>query len=298
MITQHSLNCPICNQALDKIASFPNNRDVYVCKKCGLRRLLPLPSKQNLTNLYGRKKYYTEELFELHDDLKIDYDWKNPIIKLYQKHLNEILLTAPPPKHLLEIGCARGVFLDMARSAGYKVQGIEANPYASKYAHKFFNLQVTTTKFESVKKNFGKFDIIVAYDVIEHVPNPSGFIKKITTFLKPGGLVVIGTPNSSSLLYKIAEKTALVSKSRIVYPLIRFYGRGVEHLSIFNPENLKRLLTLNKFRVIKLYGYSIPLKNMVRVNGIYRIALTLLARPSYEFVTIARKTKNTKAKKV
>jgi len=289
MAASDSFNCPICNEPLKKIVRLPNKRRVYLCRNCGLRRLLPLPTNKALAKLYGRKKYYTEELFELHNDLTVGYDWKKPIIKLYQKHLREIKLASPQPKRLLEIGCARGVFLDMARSANYQVHGIEANPYAANYARKYFKLSVHAIKFENIKKKLGKFDIIIAYDVLEHVPDPSAFIKKIETFLKPGGLIVLGTPNSSSFLYKIAETVVLLSGGLIAYPLVRFYGRGIEHLSIFNPGNLKALLEKRRLRVVKTYGYSIPLKNMIKVSGIYRSVLAVLAKQPYEFVMMGRK---------
>ena len=45
--------------------------------------------------------------------------------------------------------------------------------------------------------------------------------------LRPGGLLVVGTPDSSSLLYRLAEALAVWSGGRLDYPLYRFFGRGV-----------------------------------------------------------------------
>ncbi len=106
---------------------------------------------------------------------------------------------------------------------------------------------------------------------------------------KPGGIFLIGTPNSNSLVNFTAEMCALLTNNLYYYPIFRFYGRGIEHLNIFNPHNLSILMKKHNLKVIKQYGYNIPLTNMCDVNFIYKNAIRLLTILPYEFVLIAEK---------
>jgi hypothetical protein len=102
-------------------------------------------------------------------------------------------------------------------------------------------------------------------------------------------LAVIGTPDSASLLYCLAEGLARWTGGRLAYPLYRFFGRGVEHLSVFNRRNLRLMMAKFGLEPVTSYGYGIPLDNMTDVRGIYRLGLGLLGRRPYEFVFLARK---------
>ncbi len=279
--------CPICGASLKLLAKFANGRSVLRCVGCGLRRLLPLPDQEELDRLYGRREYYTEDLAELHDDLTAGYDRNAPIIRLYRRHLREIIAAAPPPGRLLEIGCARGVFLDLARGAGYQVAGVEVNGYAAAYARENFGLNMTAADLS--RFNAEPADVVASFDVIEHVPDPAGFLRRTAELLKPGGLAVIGTPDRSSLLYRLAEGMSRVSGGRLNYPLFRFYGRGVEHLTVFGRAELSGLAARCGLAAVKTYGYGIPAGNMTAVSGIYRLGLGLLAPWPYEFALLARK---------
>lgn len=280
--------CPVCGGSFREVCRFPNGRTVIACRGCRLRRLWPLPSEEELRRLYGREEYYTVDLAELHDDLKAGYDPEKPIIRLYRRHLDALMAAVPPPARLLEIGCARGVFLDLARQAGYRTAGVEINAYAAAYARERFGLEVVSSDINDYSAP-AKFDVVAAFDVIEHVPDPAGFLRRVAALLRPGGSAIIGTPDSSSFLYILAEKLARWTGGRWHYPLLRFFGRGVEHLSIFNRQNLERLAAACGLETAESYGYAIPLANMTEARGIYGPGLRLLGRRPYEFVLIVRR---------
>jgi 2-polyprenyl-3-methyl-5-hydroxy-6-metoxy-1,4-benzoquinol methylase len=227
---------------------------------------------------------------DLHKDLVFGYNPQSPIINLYKEHLAEIVRWKPPPAHLLEIGCARGVFSDLASQKGYHVTGTEVSAYACHYAKEKFNLDVRKGKIEDIPLEPRSFDIVVALDVLEHVPDPGSFIKKASGLLKPQGIFLLGTPTSRSPLYFLAENMAVLTQGRYSYPAYRFYGRGQEHLNIFNAKNLKQLLKENSLQVIQEYGYNIPLDNMCDVNIAYKCAIKMLTFWPYEFVMISVKS--------
>jgi len=283
-----NLACPVCGDVFREVCRFSKGCTVIACQGCGLRRLWPLPTDKELRSFYSRQEYYTADLAELHDDLVVGYDPKSPIVRLYRRHLEAIVTAVSPPARLLEIGCARGVFLDLARQAGYRPSGVEINPYAAAYAREHFGMEVAATDIRDLTCA-EPFDIVVAFDVIEHVADPADFLKCAAGLLRQGGLAVLGTPDSGSFLYRLAERLARWTGGRLTYPLYRLFGRGVEHLSIFDRNNLGRLSAKAGLEPVISYGYAIPLANMTDLRGIYRPGLWLLGRWPYEFVLIARK---------
>ncbi len=282
----HKYFCPVCSSRMGYFTKVTTTKSLHICPKCDLRRLLPLPTKSELKLLYGREEYYTDDLAELHNDLTKDYSENSSIVKLYKKNLAQIKSIIPPPATLLDIGCARGVFLDLARKNGYKVFGLEMNKYAYTYAKTKFNLNIEFSTIEDSKYKDNFFDVIVAFDVIEHVVNPDIFIKKISKLLKTNGILVLGTPNSNAAINLISE---LLGKFGVKYPLYRYYGRGIEHLSIFNPANLRLLESKYKLTTIKNYSYSIPNENITQIPFYLKPFKNLITLFPYEFVHIAHK---------
>ena len=109
-------------------------------------------------------------------------------------------------KNLLDIGCAQGFFLFSASSAGYTTKGIEISQDAAAYARREFGLDVEAKPFEELRFAENHFDVVTLWYVLEHVPYPLMILKEVHRILKPGGLVVVSTPNIEGLPAKILRK--------------------------------------------------------------------------------------------
>ncbi len=275
---------------MSKLFSFDNGKSILRCSTCGLRSLRPLPDQAALFGFYNRPEYFKSDIAQLHDYLVRGYHESSKIIRLYKKHLQRIAMYKPPPAKILEIGCARGVLLDLARKAGYQVAGIEVNSYAAEYAQTEFGLPVQQRTLEEAVCEPQSQDIVVAYDVIEHLAAPRMLVAKAAEWLKPSGLLVLSTPDSHSLTYKIAETLAILGGRRFQYPIFRFYGRGVEHLNVFNKRNMSRILAEHGFVTLESYRYNIPLENLCDVGLVEKLVIGILMIHPYSFVEIARKT--------
>lgn len=94
---------------------------------------------------------------------------------------------------LLDIGCGYGRFLKEAQKS-FVTFGIDPSGYAISQAKKY----ATSTKFEvatiSSYKPKRTFDVITAFDILEHTNNLSGSLQKIEKWLKPGGVLIIVVP--------------------------------------------------------------------------------------------------------
>jgi 2-polyprenyl-3-methyl-5-hydroxy-6-metoxy-1,4-benzoquinol methylase len=123
----------------------------------------------------------------------------------------------------LDIGCGIGTTLYIASELGLKVQGIEPNPYAIKYAkeHLPFNFIEGYFGPGSVSSNF---DIIILDMVLEHVPEPRALVKEVFKVLNPGGILYLSVPNMKGGIL------------RVLYSLI--HQRGYKSLFVDNDVHI------------------------------------------------------------
>jgi len=85
------------------------------------------------------------------------------------------------------------------------------------------------------------FDIIILFELIEHIQNPSNLLKECHRILKPGGILLLNTPNAASF-------TARFMKGR--WEGFDLYKMG-GHISFFTPATLKLLARRCDFKIIK-----------------------------------------------
>ena len=128
-------------------------------------------------------------------------------------------------KRVLDIGCFTGEFLALLKKEGADVYGLELQPEAVRIANeklpgRIFQADVSTHRFPQTK-----YDIVTLLGVVEHVPDPRRLLRRSAALLKRGGLVMVQTPNSSSLLAKALD---------------RFWPpyAPVEHIHLFSKRGL------------------------------------------------------------
>ena len=105
----------------------------------------------------------------------------------------------PQKGKLLEIGCGIGLLLEAAQELGWDIHGIEPSEdavvsIANAVKDKITNDILTRGLFEE-----NEFDAVVFWSVLEHISNPLEVLTVASSILKKGGLLVIQTPNISSL---------------------------------------------------------------------------------------------------
>jgi len=104
---------------------------------------------------------------------------------------------------LLEIGAAAGDFLALARNHGWQVSGIELSArgvHAAQEKHGLYLFKGTIAEFAQ-QYNSTTFDAVVAYHVLEHMPDPFLALRKMQQMLKHGGYCIVELPNPKSADY-------------------------------------------------------------------------------------------------
>ncbi|MBN2257519.1 MAG: class I SAM-dependent methyltransferase [Anaerolineaceae bacterium] len=107
---------------------------------------------------------------------------------------------------ILDIGCSTGVFIDGMRARGWDVFGIDINKEAISHARDRFGLNVFQGDLLDTKFNPGQFDVVTAWDVLEHTYNPIKVLVRIHDLLNDDGVLILRIPNWESIDRIIFQK--------------------------------------------------------------------------------------------
>jgi 2-polyprenyl-3-methyl-5-hydroxy-6-metoxy-1,4-benzoquinol methylase len=115
-----------------------------------------------------------------------------------KKRMGAMFLDDLPAGKLLDVGCGDGRFLHAMALRGWQTDGVEVDGQAVAHAEKKYGLKVVRGQLAEAGFPADKFDAITLRHVIEHVPDPVGLLAECRRVLKPGGRLVLATPNLDS----------------------------------------------------------------------------------------------------
>jgi SAM-dependent methyltransferase len=140
---------------------------------------------------------------------------------------------------LLEVGCAKGWFIEAAAKRGMIVRGIEPE-LANQRIASGKGFDVRHGFFPEAAAGSGPYDIVAFNDVFEHLPDPVAAIRAVADLLKPGGLASINIPSSQGALFRIAR---VMRRLGFTAPWARLWQMGLAspHISYFDAVNLTQL---------------------------------------------------------
>lgn len=288
------IKCHLCGNENLKLAYSLKICKIYRCPKCKL----VFTDQKSLKHKQGKEMYSAEYFTKTHPNFfkesSVDYPKYLRKSKKLQNFLKELKLLKrhKPNGTLLDIGCATGVFLDMARKEGFQTYGVELSDYAAKYAKEKFKLNVFNGKLEDAKFKKKSFEVITMWDFIEHVPNPVAILSKAKELLKDDGILFILTTNDDCFMCKTADKIyrwsfGLVSKpAELVHP--------IHHITHFSKKTLLSMLHKVGLRPVYIAGSEIPLDNvegsfLTKTMAAAVYSLAWVFNSPFEIKTIVRK---------
>lgn len=170
-----------------------------------------------------------------------------------------MFLGGSAPGRLLEVGCGSGRFLDRMRRAGWTVQGTDIDPVVAERIRRRYAIGIDVGELQSLRYPADSFDAVALSQVIEHVYEPRQVLAECRRVLRPGGRLVLSTPNARGIAH-------------------RRYGRswrGLEpprHLQVFTPQALERCVTDAGLRVRQLQTLSTESAGIYRASDALRAA--------------------------
>ncbi|MDE3111882.1 MAG: methyltransferase domain-containing protein [Chloroflexota bacterium] len=218
----HVLNlCALCGRVDGRVLFRVDGSLIVRCEQCGLVRDATRPVAARA--VYGADYYSTESAKGGYANYVLDAEVNR---LTFTARLHAIEARLGRKGRLLDVGCALGDFLALARGEGWQVEGAEISMFAANEARKK-GLRVFCGALEDLRAPSGRYDAITLYDVIEHLSDPIATLKEIRRLLVPGGVVHIVTPNVGGL------------QARLLGASWYHYKPG-EHLFYFSPTTLRR----------------------------------------------------------
>ena len=275
--------CGICNRVFeegpDDIITADNGRyHVFFCPHCRVGITIPVPPPDELSRLYALGSYRAAGGKRF-----------NPFVEIFiylsrlarKKRIEKFVRKGK----ILDIGCGRGLFLNVMKKSGWEVAGAEFSKETALAAAEAYGLDVVSGDIGDWGLPAGSFDVVVLNHVLEHVRAPAAMLGECGKLLRQGGLLVIAVPDMYSLQAAFGKE-------------LWFHLDIPYHLYHFTEEGLSALLGKHSFAVARvrrldleynLFGW---LQTLLNRSGIKKnLFYNLLKRPELRKTALAQCTK-------
>jgi SAM-dependent methyltransferase len=233
------VTCPACDGRERRPAFEKYGFQFQRCGRCRTLYMSPRPTPEIMGAYYGDSenyKYWAEHIFPASEPARRE--------KIHRPMLAYIVgacdQRAVPRKLLVEVGPGFGTFAALASESGTfeRVVAIERTPEMAEACRKR-GVNVIEQAVEDVSlAELGHADVVASFEVIEHLFDPRAYLRAAARLLRPGGLLLLTCPNGEGF-----DTATLGAQSPAV---------DSEHVNLFNPESLTRLLASTGFEAIEV----------------------------------------------
>lgn len=222
------------------------------CAGCWTAYMSPRPTADMLAEFYASSalyKVWNEHIFPASIEARRERIFRprvERLVRLCEHH-------GTTGGTLVEIGAAHGIFCDEARAIGLFDRVIAIEPAADQAATcRSLGLDVVEATVESADLPLGSADVVASFEVLEHLSDPGAVLKACHRLLRPGGLLVLTTPNVDGFDIVMLEDLSDT-----------FY---IEHVTVFSPQGLETLADANGFEKEELLTPGVLDAELVRLQ--------------------------------
>jgi len=218
-----AIACPVCGAYDHSLLHSVQRADIHCCAGCGFVFAAACRDAESEDGYYETLGGYEQFIAAKQPE------WR----RLFRD-----LMHHAPDKRLLEVGCARGYALALARRMGWLPSGVEVSAGDVAFARSRFGLIVHHGTVETCPFEPGSFGAVTMWSVIEHIADPISALRACHALLRPGGAISVHTCNAGST---VAEELG----GR--WSMFNLHG----HLSFFTAETLAGAVEQAGFSIIE-----------------------------------------------
>ncbi len=255
----------------------------FRCATCGGMFLHPMPTPHEMRE-YAERQYRAGDYAQYAKARPLKLETFRRRLALVRKH--------QPTGKLLDLGAACGFMIEAALEAGYDARGVEFSEEAIRLAAPGIRDRIHAGDVTELEP--GEYDVITAFDILEHAHDPLAALRQWSDLLRPGGLLVLTSPDTDSIFRKVLGSR---------WPMLQPF----QHTALFSGGAMAgflesaglRLLELRSAEKIMTMSYllgqlEIYLPRAIRIaQRVGRAFPKLLNRPMSfrigEFIALARK---------
>jgi SAM-dependent methyltransferase len=283
------MECPLCKSDATRPHYRLRGYTVAICDTCRFQFNADFQGGGDAGELFSEEYYcgrhrdaFEAQFADYRQDLSAD---------VFIQRLEQIESMIAPGR-VLDVGCALGSFLCLARDRGWQAEGVEVSRFAADFATQRRDLKVFCGQLADYEAEDASFDLITFWDSIEHVATPREDMEQACRLLRPGGLMLFTTDNFDCLIADVGRVMYRMSGGRIKYGVQRVFIDA--NLAYFTEQSFRGLLQQVglKPRVFEKMEYPL---DKIKTNQAERMLLrgfylagSLLGRQA-QFTVIAQK---------
>jgi SAM-dependent methyltransferase len=219
--------CPSCERDDAPVVFTKYELTYRRCPACDTMYVSPRPSPAVLESYYATSEnyaYWAAHIFPASEDVRRERIFRPRVAQL----LEICRRFGVRPGTLLEVGAGFGTFCEELEKAKFfgRIVAVEPTPDLAERCRSR-GIDVIQAPIEQISPNEVRADVVVCFEVLEHLFSPQDYIRQCARMLNPGGLLLITCPNGQGF-----DVSVLGAVSDTV---------DVEHLNYFNPDSLTRL---------------------------------------------------------